>query len=160
MWRRFLALLVALQSPLLLLTATVVLSSEAYLVIRYGGLTNDPGAVIEALNFSVQTVTTVGYGNWDNGLANDATHDGVTLKRLKLLSIPTMLVGALLFGLVVSGFTNFYAPHRPSTLPTLRTRALSSGRLVAPSFVAISVEFLVESIHVPRHGFELPRPRH
>lgn len=107
MWARFAALLIALQAPLLYLSTTVLLSSEAYLLVRYGGLTSDTDAIIEALNFSVQTVTTVGYGNWDTGLSANAPE----LRWLKIISIPTMLVGALLFGLVVSGFTNFYAPH-------------------------------------------------
>ena len=93
---RFVALVVALQSPLFLLAATVVLSSEAYVLVRYGELT--------------WTVTTVGYGNWETGLSGKALLD------LKLVSLPTMLVGAALFALVISGLTNFYAP-RPARPP-------------------------------------------
>ena len=104
---RFVALVVALQSPLFLLAATVVLSSEAYVLVRYGELTWDKNAIIEALNFSIQTVTTVGYGNWEAGLSGKALLD------LKLDSLPTMLVGAALFALVISGLTNFYAPRPP-----------------------------------------------
>jgi len=77
---RFVALVVALQSPLFLLAATVVLSSEAYVLVRYGELTWDKNAIIEALNYSIQTVTTVGYGNWETGLSGKALLD------LKLVS--------------------------------------------------------------------------
>ena len=38
------------------------------MMTRYGDLTSDAGAIVEALNFSVQTVTTVRYGNWASGL--------------------------------------------------------------------------------------------
>ena len=109
--RRHLAVVVALQGSLLFFISTVTLASILYMNERYGELTWRSDAIVEALNFSVQTVTTVGYGNWSNGLSEDA------ILRVKMISIPTMFFGAIAFGLLVSGLTNFYAPRPPLHCP-------------------------------------------
>jgi hypothetical protein len=62
----------------------------------------DTAALVEALNFSIQTITTVGYGNWATGLADRDP----ALLMLKLISLPTMIVGPAVFGLAISGLTN------------------------------------------------------
>lgn len=76
----------------------VVLSSSAYIMIRFGGRYT-PESVVEALNFSVQTVTTVGYGNWKPAAVEEWD---ARVFWVKVISIPTMLAGALAFGLLVS----------------------------------------------------------
>jgi hypothetical protein len=63
--------------------------------------------VIEALNYAVQTVTTVGYGNWvPFGWKAD---DPDILKRIlyvKAISVPFMLVGGALFAVLVGIIAN------------------------------------------------------
>ena len=54
-------------------------------------------SVVEGLYFSVQTVTTVGYGNWQPSTANDAQ-----VFWVKVISIPTMLAGASLFAAAIA----------------------------------------------------------
>lgn len=123
------ALLVALQAPLLMLAATVLLSATAYMVVRYDTVVwSDTNAAIEALNFSIQTVTTVGYGNWSTGLADGDAR----IVRLKLVSLPTMIVGAALFALVVAGLTSEEAPVSPAgpvwfRLPAIHARQAKAG---------------------------------
>ena len=70
-------------------------------------------AVIEALNFSVQTITTVGYGNWVS--ENPPCHGKVDVwiplgaawvkvpgvLLMKLVSVPFMLVGAGIFAVTI-----------------------------------------------------------
>ncbi len=68
-------------------------------------------ALIDALNYSVQTVTTVGYGNWVSSdppcdvpmefyiPLGDVKVSGVLL--MKLVSLPFMLVGAGVFAVTI-----------------------------------------------------------
>jgi len=68
-------------------------------------------AAIEALNYSVQTVTTVGYGNWSPADSPCDKHEkfqipltSVTLSGLqgmKAVSVVFMAVGAVFFGITV-----------------------------------------------------------
>jgi hypothetical protein len=58
-----------------------------------------PETVVEALNFSVQAVTTVGYGNWKPAAVEEKD---TRVLWVKVISIPTMLAGPLAFGLLVS----------------------------------------------------------
>ncbi|MGH7411546.1 MAG: ion channel [Candidatus Methylomirabilis sp.] len=79
-------------------TFLAVLSSSAYVTIMFDGRYT-PESVVEALNFSVQTVTTVGYGNWKPAAVEE--HDA-RVYWVKVISMPTMLAGAVAFGLLVS----------------------------------------------------------
>ena len=79
----------------------------AYLVVIFQGIVT-PGTFIEALYFSVRTITTIGYG-WEPA--------GVPVARpqlvmMKLLSIPLMITGASLFALTIGVFAN-RATHWP-----------------------------------------------
>jgi len=56
-----------------------------------------PPAMAEGLNFSVQTVTTVGYGNWPLG---NLTIDNNRLLELREYSVGLMILGASLFTIV------------------------------------------------------------
>jgi hypothetical protein len=70
-------------------------------------------AAIEALNYSVQTITTVGYGNWlsegppchgkvDVWIPLGATWASVPgVLLMKLVSVPFMLVGAGIFAVTI-----------------------------------------------------------
>ena len=76
----------------------VVLSSSAYIMIMFDGRYM-PESVVEALNFSVQTVTTVGYGNWKPAAVEEWD---AKVFWAKVISIPTMIAGALAFGLLIN----------------------------------------------------------
>ncbi len=66
------------------------------------GWTLSPESLIEDLNYSLQTVTTVGYGNWVPA-GWDLTQGEVQARilRVKALSIPFVLVGGSLFAVLV-----------------------------------------------------------
>ena len=81
--------------------ALVVLPSSAYIAIMFGGRYTSE-AVVEALNFSVQTVTTVGYGNWKPA---EVDEKAPRVFWVKVISIPTMLAGAAAFGPLVSALS-------------------------------------------------------
>jgi hypothetical protein len=64
----------------------------------------EPATITEGFSFSVQTVTTVGYGNWPfPGMKYD---DGRLLK-LRQYSIGLMIVGASLFTIVIGMTTTW-----------------------------------------------------
>ncbi len=76
----------------------LLVASETYVQIMYRG-THSPDSVVDGLNFSVQTLTTVGYGNWKPAGVAD---DDARVFWVKAISIPTMVVGAFLFSLTVA----------------------------------------------------------
>ena len=71
----------------------------------------DVAALIDALNYSVQTITTVGYGNWVSSdppcnvlMEFSIPLTGVKVSGvllMKLVSIPFMLVGAGVFAVTI-----------------------------------------------------------
>jgi hypothetical protein len=100
--------LVATQIAFGLLLITVVLSTDMYVRVMYQSptfamLTSGwVEAYLEGLYFAVQTVTTVGYGNWQ--LGNPDTAASVTTMRR--WAIPTMLAGVFFFSLLISGLSS------------------------------------------------------
>lgn len=54
---------------------------------------------MEALNFSVQTVTTVGYSNW---MPAGVSPGDPRVFWVKVISLPTMLAGAALFTITIA----------------------------------------------------------
>ncbi len=56
-------------------------------------------SLVDGLYFSVQTVTTVGYGNWQ---PSSVSIDDGRVFWVKVLSIPAMLSGASLFAAAVA----------------------------------------------------------
>lgn len=94
-----------LLAALIVLVATIVLvSSLAFIAVMFNG---EPtrGAWVEALNFSIQTVTTVGYGNWDQPrvFSERVPQDWeLRIFATKTMSLPVMLFGALIFGMIPS----------------------------------------------------------
>ena len=91
---------------LIALVVTVVLvSAMAYVGIMFYGESARGEAWVEAFNYSIQTVTTVGYGNWENPrvLSSLAPRDReLRIFATKAMSIPVMLFGALFFGMIPS----------------------------------------------------------
>jgi hypothetical protein len=74
--------------------------ADVYIHEIYGG-NMVPPAISEGMNFSVQTVTTVGYGNWP---LSNSTIDYNRLLELRDYSVGLMILGASLFT-VVFGMT-------------------------------------------------------
>jgi hypothetical protein len=76
--------------------------AAAYIVLMFDGRVHQE-SIIEALNYSAQTVTTVGYGNWVptrwNFDADSTLHQRVLL--MKLLSVPFSLIGAFVFSVTI-----------------------------------------------------------
>ena len=65
-------------------------------------------SLIEALNYSLQTITTVGYGNWVPA-GWDITKEELQTRILyvKAISIPFMFVGGSLFVVLIGIISNF-----------------------------------------------------
>lgn len=85
-----------MELALLALVGSVVFGIGGYLQIVHGGF-SDSKHLVDAIWFSVQTVTTTGYGSFP---------DSVWTPKLKLLSVSLMLVGptvwTFLLGLIVN----------------------------------------------------------
>ena len=94
----------------------LVIAAVAYrffLCGHAGDTVSAASAWVEAFSFSVQTMTTVGYGNWWPGMPPCDVGSGATalsgyekatagILVVKLLSIPFMLVGAFIFAITVA----------------------------------------------------------
>src|SRR2546428_12745510 len=72
------------------LIAVIIFGALIYINVMFGGQIHRE-SVIEGLNYSVQTVTTVGYGNW---VPPGIKENDDRILNLKLVSIPFMLIGA------------------------------------------------------------------
>lgn len=79
------------------LLGLVILSTLAYIKIIYGA-TFSWNAIVDGLYFSVQTVTTVGYGDWKP--LNMTLQDSQVF-WMKVVCIPTMIGGASLFAIAI-----------------------------------------------------------
>jgi hypothetical protein len=60
-------------------------------------------SLTEAFNYSVQTITTIGYGNWVPAHVDPRDPRILTMKRL---SIPFMLIAGSLFAVLVGVIAN------------------------------------------------------
>lgn len=80
----------------------LIIFSVAYIVVMFEGQVNHE-SIIEALNYSAQTVTTVGYGNWVPTHWNFQQDSGLHQRVLfmKLLSVPFSLIGAFVFSVTI-----------------------------------------------------------
>lgn len=64
-------------------------------------------SLIEALNYSLQTITTVGYGNWVPASWDISKEELQTrILYVKAISVPFMLVGGLLFAVLIGIISN------------------------------------------------------
>jgi len=90
----------------------LLLASLALFVCMYAAIFDrimydDPFAkesVVGSLYFGAQTITTIGYGDWQ---PTNAKPDRVF--RMKAASVPLMLLGATVFGIAVGFFVNTFA---------------------------------------------------
>ena len=91
---------------LISLVVFAFLSTAAYHWLMFGpNVTAD--SLIEALNYSLQTITTVGYGNWVPA-AWDTSREELQTRILyvKAISVPFMLVGGSLFAVLIGIISN------------------------------------------------------
>jgi hypothetical protein len=88
-----------------LLAFTVIFTSAYHWLMFGSSLT--AGSMTEALNYSVQTITTVGYGNWvPSGWDTDKEELQKRILHVKALSVPFMLVGGALFAVLIGIVSN------------------------------------------------------
>ena len=91
---------------IVVLAALVLFSSAAYIQIMFDGALTS-WKIIEALNYSAQTVTSVGYGNWVPTWwkeSDEGFHRRIIL--MKMASVPFALIGAGFFAFMIGLFTN------------------------------------------------------
>lgn len=95
-----------LGAILVTLLAVSLICAAAYHLVMFGsGPTAE--SLTETLNFSLQTITTVGYGNWIP-VGWDVKGAAIQQRILyaKAISLPFMLVGGTLFALLVGIVSN------------------------------------------------------
>ena len=64
-------------------------------------------SLIEAFNYSLQTITTVGYGNWVPASWDTSKEELQTrILYVKAISVPFMLVGGSLFAVLIGIISN------------------------------------------------------
>lgn len=95
-----------LGTIILALLALGFVFGAAYHWVMFGSDAT-PDALIETLNYSLQTITTVGYGNWVPAGWNlgdvEIQH---RILYVKALSVPFMLVGGGLFAVLIGVISN------------------------------------------------------
>jgi hypothetical protein len=99
-------------SFVLILLVIILVSARTFLVVMYDDqMTYE--SVIEAGNYAVQTVTTVGYGDWATPAIPKATPDPTRpyrVLRMKGWSIVFMLLGATFYTLAVGAVVAILLP--------------------------------------------------
>lgn len=124
LWARVLILLIALF-------IVTLAAMGVHLSIMEGALTFERRPVIEAANYAVQTVTTVGYGNWvPPSVEQAAQHQDANAQdkilRMKGFSVVFMLAGGALFAASVGVINELAldgaAPVGAGPWPTVRRR--------------------------------------
>jgi hypothetical protein len=93
-------------------TVVLLAATYAYIDVMYDNDINRE-SVIEGTSFAMQTVTTVGFGNWEHPALGDREPNHMErVLTLRALSIGFMLFGAtfymLLTGVVVAGLIKEY----------------------------------------------------
>ena len=96
-------LILAIVSSLVVFT---FIFTAAYHWLMFGpNITRD--SVIEALNYSLQTITTAGYGNWvPAGWDTSKEELQTRIVHVKAISVPFMLVGGSLFAVLIGIVSN------------------------------------------------------
>jgi hypothetical protein len=100
---------------------TVGWGNKRYVEIMFDGYWTDESR-IEAYHFSVQTVTTVGYGNWEPArlkqwkFEKDVEARQQKALELKRLSVTIMSLGATAFALVIASVSELlFSAFRPGS---------------------------------------------
>ncbi len=95
----------------LALLASSLVFGAAYHWVMFGPIpTRD--SLIETLNYSLQTITTVGYGNWvPAGWDVKQTDLQNCILYVKAISVPFMIVGGALFAILIGILSNLLS-HR------------------------------------------------
>ena len=101
-----------LASPLLLLAFVCFGAAYTFIQVMYDGYVSQE-TVIEALNYSVQTITSVGYGNWEQPAVQPLVpmprHEQRVL-RMRAYSIVFMLIGAATYTATVGAAISIFLP--------------------------------------------------
>lgn len=67
-------------------------------------------SLIETLNYAIQTITTVGYGNWvPTGWDINNIEIQNQILYVKAISVPFMLVGGALFAVLIGIISNLFS---------------------------------------------------
>jgi hypothetical protein len=90
--------------PLLVALVVVVIGgARAYIHVFYqNDFSSD--SLIDGLNYAIQTVTTVGYGNWP---FHASQYSDAQLREMNLYSLGTMIAGASLFTMIIGMITTW-----------------------------------------------------
>jgi hypothetical protein len=96
--------------PLFIGLTVVVISGAACYVRFYYANKFTEESIIEGLNYSVQTVTTVGYGNWP---LTDVKPTLEQFRNLRICTIFLMPVGASLFAMTIGMVTTWLQSLKP-----------------------------------------------
>ena len=68
-------------------------------------------SVIEGVNFAAQTLTTVGYGNWETpAVPHDVPDRPARILTMRLWSIGFMILGASLYAIFLGIVVSIYIP--------------------------------------------------
>lgn len=115
LWARVLVLVV-------FLVLTTAAATLVHLSVMEGAVRLEWRPLVEAANFAMQTITTVGYGNWVPPKVEKAAHENDDkaqdkILRMKGFSIFFMFAGGALFAAAVGMVTNWLS--RPQTSPPI-----------------------------------------
>ena len=93
------------------LAAVLIVSTYSYVHVMYDDVFTRE-SLVEASSFAVQTVTTVGYGNWEHPARGDRLNQGQRILTLRAMSVGFMLLGATFYVLVTGVVVASLVPDR------------------------------------------------
>lgn len=105
--------------PSLFLALIAAASCKTYIDVMYDGRW-DPISRVEGLNFAVQTLTTVGYGNWEKPAMGEVPNQAQRVFLMRRWSIVYMVAGATYYTLytgIFAGLIVMFAQHSLLRLP-------------------------------------------
>ncbi len=99
----------ALLLAMAVLAGTFAASSATFVYVLYGGTLTKESAV-EASNYAMQTVTTVGYGNWETPALKTTTFDPTAVLWMRLWSVLYMFLGGTAFAVFTAVVVSIFIP--------------------------------------------------
>jgi hypothetical protein len=92
-----------------LLLAVFLIASAIFISTMYAGRITQE-SVIEASHYAMQTVTTVGYGNWETPALTTTTYSPEDRLAMRGYSVFFMGLGAVVFAVFVAAVVSIFVP--------------------------------------------------
>lgn len=88
---------------------TFTMSASVFIYVLYGGVVSIE-SLIEAGHYAMQTITTVGYGNWESPALKTTVFDPHSVLVMRAWSMLFMGLGATAFAVFIAVVVSIFIP--------------------------------------------------